>query len=125
MKIFTIHTILSENNEIIFQFLVDHSVLTIIFNGFRLPWEQHTFEGWMADVVFGSFLTTFYMITNPAFLTLFVSICEYHRAFYKMFKAKLDQIISSGKAMAKAKSHQSTIKNNIKETILFHISVTK
>lgn len=75
----------------------------------------------MADVAFGLILTAFYMITNPAFLTLFVSICEYHRAFYKMFRAKLVQI----GGMTKAKSHQSTIKGNMKETILFHISATK
>lgn len=78
----------------------------------------------MADVVFGLFLTTFYMITNPAFLTLFVSICEFHRAFYKMFRAKLDQIMIIG-VIAKTKSHQFAIKSNIKDTILFHISATK
>lgn len=60
----------------------------------------------------------FYLLVNPAFATLFSSICEYHRAFQQMFKARFDEINEQTKL-----KRFSSVKLSLIKSISFHLSV--
>lgn len=52
---------------------------------YRLPWDQNTIKGWIAEVVFILIAVMFYLIIVPAILTFLISIYKYHGTFYKIF----------------------------------------
>lgn len=62
----------------------------LIFTSFysdkrRLPWDQTTPWGYFGETLYHLFVGEMYLLTNGAFLLLFISLCLHHRAFYQMF----------------------------------------
>lgn len=54
---------------------------------FRLPWDQNTLTGYMAEIyIFSLGVGTTFAISTGSALMLFISICIHHGAFSKMFK---------------------------------------
>lgn len=60
---------------------------------------------------------------NPAFLTFFISICEYNRAFYEMFQAQMNRIDEMSTVANKNMRQDADIREALCETISFHIAV--
>lgn len=89
----------------------------IIFNS--LPWNQHTVKGWAAEALIGTFTPFFYFLADPTFLTLFISICEFHRAFYEIFRVQMDALSMLDPCK------RDEIKASLYKSILFHASVKK
>lgn len=85
----------------------------------RLPWDQHTSWGWFAEVVGSWAFATAYLSVDSAFLTLFMSICEFHKAFYKMFRYKVGQL---GGNECKQKKD---VKQILHEAIFIHVSAER
>ena len=84
-----------------------------------MPWDQNTLLGWMADALFSLPAVIAYCLTVPPLLTLFVSICKYHDAFYKMFCHQVAEIdaLTNRQPLPTIR-----IKEIIRDSILFHIS---
>lgn len=96
----------------------DHSFMTNL----RFPWNQNCLTGWMADTVIYISLIVSYTLVNPAFLTLFISFCEYHRAFYEIFQSQFDKI---NKLSQETKLfHNNGIKEAVYKTILSYFCKT-
>lgn len=57
---------------------------------YSFPWNQETYLGYFAEVLANEMFGTVYAIVNLTLLFLFVSICQHHRAFYKMMKSSID-----------------------------------
>lgn len=49
-------------------------------------------SGWMAETLLSDIAVGFYSVINSSFLALFAAICEFHRSFYKLFRAKVRYI---------------------------------
>lgn len=105
------------------QYTFGHININILYRPHRLvlPWNQQTIFGWMGEVTFSIILVIGYLTANPAFLGLFISFCEYNRAFYEMFHNQFDVINASAKSSDRKNKH--TVKILIIEAIKFHISV--
>lgn len=89
---------------------------------YAFPWNQHTLPGWTFLVFFSASTCTSYLFVIPAFLTFFISICDFHGAFYKMFQGQVNGI----DRIAATKQHQSgDVKKLICESIVFHISAKR
>lgn len=56
-----------------------------------LPWNRTTFLGYLGEIVFTALLGLSYMTVNGVVLTLFISICYHHLAFYTIFKQSIDR----------------------------------
>lgn len=52
---------------------------------FRLPWNQRIVRGWIGETVFSAISSSLYLFTNVMFLSFFIGICEFHRAFLDYF----------------------------------------
>lgn len=86
---------------------------------FRLPWDQHSVEGWLMEVIFCLITVGFFVFVNPSFLTFFISICEYHRAFYKMFQGQINEV----DVMVQMRPCQyQAVKKMLHQSISFHVS---
>lgn len=57
-----------------------------------MPWNQNTLWGWFNEILFSAVAGGSYLFVNPAFLTLFISICQHHRAFNQMYRAQINQV---------------------------------
>lgn len=80
-----------------------------------LPWNQRALFGWITEVFFSAIALASYLLVNVAFLTLFGSLCEYHRAFYQMFQDQMNRM---------DELHQNNdIKQQLHQSILHHGSV--
>lgn len=87
-----------------------------------MPWNQRTILGWIAEGIYSMIAVGFYLIIAPKFLALFVSVCEYHRAFYQMFELQINEV----DRMAQTKPFRyREIKQLLSESVSFHISVKK
>lgn len=53
---------------------------------FRLPWNQDTLLGYLAEIVSIVVTDEAYLLTSGAVLLLYISMCLNHRAFYDMFQ---------------------------------------
>lgn len=89
---------------------------------FRLPWNQKCVLGWIVETIYTETYTIAYLSVNPAFLTLFISFCHYHRAFYKMFELKFQKI---DELIETKPNHKYEIKKMILDSISFHLSVKR
>lgn len=61
----------------------------------RLPWDQYTIPGWIGMLTFLLLSGGIYFLLNTVFLSLFASICEFHKVFYlntKRLLSKLDDL---------------------------------
>lgn len=85
-----------------------------------LPWNQHSVLGWTVEAIYCVLTVTFYLFINPAFLTLFISICEYHRAFYEMFCYRVKGV---GARALDRPYRNYDVKDALYETVSYHIAV--
>lgn len=93
---------------------------------FRLPWDQHTIRGWIGETVFSVISSSLYLFTNVVFLTFFIGICEFHRAFLHYFNElvmKIEDAIDNDYNL-NSKS-QSDIRTMLCDTINFHIAIKR
>lgn len=58
---------------------------------FSLPWNQTALLGYVAEAGIVTIFGDVYACEIFTLLLLFVSICLYHQAFYKMFKYWVDK----------------------------------
>lgn len=56
------------------------------------PWDQDTIIGWILEFILGSVAGFGYFIINNAFLSFFIGICFYHKAYSKHIRALLDKL---------------------------------
>lgn len=47
---------------------------------------------WIAEEILSSSTITICLLIELSFLTLFISFCKYHRAFYDMFGDRIEKI---------------------------------
>lgn len=87
------------------------------FSNYRLPWDQYTMKGWMAESILNFFIIASYFLSVLSLLTLFISICKYHNAFYKMFKHQLISIDAETSSRSFPNNRLTMLLN---ETIFFH-----
>lgn len=104
------------NNEIHFKLILFFFFVKYLS---RLPWNQNTFLGWLAEQIFSTFFLGFFCLFAPLFLTLLVCVCNYHKAIYKMYRFKIANI----DAVADFQPFPTDrVKKLMHESILFHIS---
>lgn len=105
------------------QYTLGYIDINILYRPHRLvlPWNQQTLSGWMGEMTFSIIVVIGYLTANPAFLGLFISFCEYNRAFYEVFHNQfnlIDALVESA-----APKHNQKVKKMIIEAIKFHVSV--
>lgn len=64
---------------------------------FRFPWDQQTLIGYLAEIFLVIYIAGFYVVINGLFITLFISMCLQHSAFYKMFRHFVQKLDDPGK----------------------------
>lgn len=84
---------------------------------FRLPWNQHTFRGWIGETIFSVISSSLYLFTNVVFLTFFMACCEFHRALLNYFEVLLQRV-------RKAKDPREA-KELLCDSIQFHVLAKK
>lgn len=57
-----------------------------------LPWNQKTLIGWTLEMMFTAFGVSSYFLIYSTFLSFFIAICGFHRAFYEVFQATVEHI---------------------------------
>lgn len=55
-------------------------------NSLSLPWNQETVIGYIGEIFYTIIAGQAFMISLALLSLLFISICWYHRAFFKMFQ---------------------------------------
>lgn len=55
------------------------------------PWNQQTIANWIAEMLISIASGCAYLIITGAFLTFFIAICQYHKAFQEYFQALIVQ----------------------------------
>lgn len=88
-------------------------------NLFRLPWNQHTVRGWIGETVFSVISSSLYLFTNVVFLTFFIGICEFHRAFLQYFVGLTMKIENS------VGNDGRDMKTKLCDIINFHIAIKR
>lgn len=76
---------------------------------FRLPWDQKTFLGWLYNLLVGFVGGIGYVNVNSCFLSLFIGISIFHRAYQKLCRSLIDRI---------AKTNQPLECQNLLRTII-------
>lgn len=64
----------------------------IILYRYSFPWDQTTLLGCFVEMGFTAINATMYLLTTGVFLLLFISICFYHNAFYKIFQHSVAEL---------------------------------
>lgn len=64
---------------------------------FSVPWDQTTVLGYFGEVIFLNCTIGPIFTLNATVLILFISMCLYHQAFYKMFNHVLNELNSCKK----------------------------
>lgn len=96
--------------------LSQHSLIKVHLV-YSLPWNQTTPLGYLAEICFQMLCGEAYLTFNGSVILLFISMCLYHQAFYKMFQysmRKMNQPPDEG---------QQDTKGVLCNFIRFHISV--
>lgn len=88
---------------------------SILINVIRLPWNQTTITGWIVLIIICLPLGMGFFFLNGAFLSLFISFFEYHKAFNAMFRNLIKQMDQ------KSKQKMPNFRNSKK--ILFKLQV--
>lgn len=60
----------------------------------RLPWNQSTLFGYLAEVFYGTFLCEVFIVATGSVLCLFMSMSWHHEAFYFMFRHSIRKLDS-------------------------------
>lgn len=54
-----------------------------------LLWDGTTLVGYIGEACFGLIVTIVYFVMHGSFFLLFISVCLYHQAFYRMFQQQV------------------------------------
>lgn len=85
----------------------------------RFPWNQQTLYGWIIETILNSTGFTSYIFYCFSFLSFFIGIVEYQRAFFTQFKILYDRLNScSGQKYLEAESR-------LIRTIQFHVMMIR
>lgn len=88
----------------------------------RLPWDQNTITGWMLEMAYHMDVFLFYFFVSFSVLTLFISICEFHRSLYELF----DHLIAEFDMNETNKSDEIyQLKVCLRDTIVLHTSAKR
>lgn len=85
----------------------------------RLPWEQHTYIGYVGDIIFECLVGAAFFICNGSFILFFISICLHLKAFSKMFQHSTlemnrpDQNCNNKKFLAELIQFHMTIRRQV------------
>lgn len=82
-----------------------------------LPWDQTTLLGWTVETIISVLAGCAYLLINNTFMSFFVGICYYHRAF----RAHIEELIEK----IDYKNGQRKAKSILTETIQFHYSARR
>lgn len=82
-----------------------------------LPWNQTTLVGYFGELGFQLPVGFGFFFYSGVFLLLFISICQHHVAFYKMFKHSMNQM------KRPADENSRCAAKNLCDLIRFHILV--
>lgn len=95
----------------------------IYFFEFRLPWDQNTVIGGIAEMIISFSTGFFYMFINATFLTFFISIGEFHQAFSEHYcnAVKVMKELAADVQMTFKKTGE--IKGMFLNLIQFHVRV--
>lgn len=104
-----------------FALKIDFQPISSIF---RLPWNQHTVRGWIGETVFSVISSSLYLFTNVVFLTFFIGICEFHRAFLEYFNALMIEV-DNPNGNECPNSHGCDIKTMLCNIINFHVAIKR
>lgn len=88
-------------------------------SAFRLPWNQHTIRGWIGETVFSVISSSLYLFTNVVFLTFFIGICEFHRAFLHYFNVLVITVDNT------KDTSDSDIETMLCNIIEFHVAIKR
>lgn len=105
------------------QNVLHRKKLLINFHSFRLPWDQTTITGWMFEMAYHTDLFYFYFFVSFSLLTLFISIFEYHRSFYELFKHLIGKLDMNEQLYKPIQIYQ--LKVCLRDTIILHTSAKK
>lgn len=88
-----------------------------------LPWNQQILLGWILEILFTALSALSYFLIYSIFLSFFIAICGFHRAFRECFQTTVEQInyIQHVNASAKMK----LFKLKLCEAIRFHVMAKK
>lgn len=70
-------------------------MLADLLSNFSLPWDQTTAMGYIGELAFSMPIGLGYFSINGGFLLLFISICQHHQAFYKIFEQSVNKLTRS------------------------------
>lgn len=76
-----------------------------------LPWNQHTMVGYSAEIGFDIITGEDYLLCGAVFMLLFLSMCEYHSAFYEIY----------GHSLLMYRNANANHKQNLFQTIRCHV----
>lgn len=82
---------------------------------FRWPWNQQMAFNWIIDNIISTLAAAIYLTINGTFLSFFITICAYHRAFYEYFRSMIEECNNS--------HDNETMKRLLHGSIRFHISI--
>lgn len=97
-----------------FEFWIGFSWLEWLFSFIilRLPWDQGTAYGYLAELFMDTFGAAAYYIVVGILLTLFILMCLQHHAFFEIFEHSLREFDRTDRRP-----------HHLYELIRFHISV--
>lgn len=103
------------------------SILNFVKQFFcSLPWNQTTQLGWIETIIFSVFAAASYFPANYLFLSLFMAIGEFHKAFHALFEQFIQDIGTQKRKRLHAKVlTQPDLKASIRKLIDFHMTVKR
>lgn len=81
-----------------------------------LPCDQHTKLGYFYELIFDFFVANNYMFVSVFSFVLFVSLCMFHPAFYKIFEHHV--------RIMNGRDERRNYKKHIIDLIRFHMSIS-
>lgn len=81
---------------------------------------------YVVEMMYNVIMPAYYVLITLTLLTLFISTCQYHRTFYTLFCAQIDEINEihepEHQEQQQQKQHRYDAKKLLKDSITFHIS---
>lgn len=92
------------------------------FSCSRLPWNEETIIGYIAEILFNIMGCEVYYIANGATTLLFISMCLYNRAFLEMVQSMLHNLNNTDH---KPNDRKQNDRKLLCKLIEFHVSVKR
>lgn len=100
-----------------FRDFFSEEYFAVLIKYYRLPWNQETLLGYIAEIVCMIVTDEGYLLTSGAVLLLLISMCLHHRAFSEMFRRLLrahehpNRLIDQKKLLCKAIRFHNSVKS--------------